>query len=100
GRAETAREPGERPRPEARPQVGHALADRAHFAFPEFGVSLFDRAEASVNLRQLRVLLGQRQRSVERGAVDLALQIGPVAPSRIFLGHLRLPFAAAGDPTG
>ena len=56
-------------------------------AFPELGMRLLDRAEAGVDLRQLGVLLGLRQGSVERGAVDLALQIGGVALPRIFLGH-------------
>jgi hypothetical protein len=68
-----------------------ALTDRIDLAFPELGVRLLDRAEASVDLRQLGVLLGLRHRSVERGAVDLALQIGLVALARIFLGHFRFP---------
>ena len=49
---------------------------------------LLDRAQASVNLRQLGVLLSLRQRSVERGAVNLPLQIGGVALLRIFLWHV------------
>jgi hypothetical protein len=67
------------------------LADRPDLAFPEFGMRLLDRAEASVDLRQLRILLGLRQRPVKRGAVDLALQIGLVALARIFFGHFSFP---------
>jgi hypothetical protein len=91
GRTKTARQPSERPHPKARPQARHALADRPDLAFPELGMRLLDRAEASINLRQLWVLLGLRQRSVERGAVNLPLQIGLVALARIFLGHFRFP---------
>jgi hypothetical protein len=94
GRTETARQPSERPRPEARPQARHALADRPDLALPKLGMRLLDRAEASVDLRQLGVLFGLRQRSVERGAVDLPLQIGGVALARIFLGHLAFPVAS------
>ena len=90
-RTETARQPSERPRPKARPQARHALTDRPDLAFPEFGMRLLDRAEASINLSQLGVLLGLRQRSVERGAVHFALQIGPIALSRIFRRHLQVP---------
>src|ERR1700680_469647 len=88
GRTEAARQPGEPPRPKARPQARHALADGPDLAFPELGMRLFNCAGASINLRELWVLLGLRQRSVKRGAVDLALQIGLVALARIFFGHL------------
>src|SRR5207237_6563488 len=97
-RAETARQPGKRARPEARPQARHALPHRADLAFPELGMCVLDRREASINLRQFRVLLGLRQRAVKRRAVDLSLQVGPVALPRIFLVHLRFSLAAAGKP--
>ena len=48
---------------------------------PVLGMSLLDRREALVDLRQLRVLLGLRESPVEGRAVDLALKIGRVAPS-------------------
>src|SRR6202008_2256488 len=74
GRTKTARQPGKAPRPKARPQSRHALTDRIDLAFPELGMRLLDRAEASINLSQLGLLLGLRQRSVERRAVDMPLQ--------------------------
>ena len=64
------------------------VIDRRDVALPVLGVGLLDRRQASVNLRQLRVLLGLRQGAVEGRAVDLALKIGRVAPSWIFFGHL------------
>jgi hypothetical protein len=90
-RTETARQPSKAPRPEARPQARRALTDHTDLALPKLGMRFLDGAEASINLRQLGVLLGLRQRSVERGAVNLPLQIGLVALARIFLGHFRFP---------
>ena len=90
-RTETARQPSKAPRPEAGPQARHALTHRTDLALPELGMRLLDGAEASINLRQLGVLLGLRERPVERRAVDLALQIGPIALSRIFRRHLQVP---------
>src|SRR5262249_23956805 len=87
GRAEAAREPGQRPRPKAGTQFRHALIDRRYVVPPVLGMSLLDRPQAVVNLRQSRVLLGLRQRPIEGRAVDLALKIGRVAPSWIFFRH-------------
>jgi hypothetical protein len=50
-------------------------------------MSLLDRRQAVVNLRQLPVLLGLCERPIEGRAVDLALKIGRVAPSWIFFRH-------------
>jgi hypothetical protein len=59
------------------------MIDRLDVVLPIFGVRSLDRREAPIDLRQLRVLLGLREGAVEGGAVDLALKIGGVAPSRI-----------------
>src|SRR5208282_6861649 len=74
---------GERSRPETGAQLRHVLMNRRDVVLPVLGVGLLDRRQASVNLRQLGVLLGLRQGSVEGGNVDLALKIGGVAPSRV-----------------
>ena len=81
GRSKAAREPGESPRPKAGTQFRHALIDRRDVVPPVLGMSLLDRRQAVVDLRQLRVLLGLRESPVEGRAVDLALKIGRVAPS-------------------
>ena len=91
GRAEAAREPGQRPRPKTGPQFRHALIDRRDVVSPVLGMSLLDRRQTVVNLSQLRVLLGLRESPVEGRAVDLTLKIGGVAPSWIFFGHLGRP---------
>ena len=87
GRAESARKPGQRARPKAGPQFRHTLIDRRDVVPPVLGMSLLDRRQAVVNLRQLRVLLGLRENPVEGRAVNLALKIGRVAPSSILFRH-------------
>src|SRR6516165_7444736 len=93
GWAKAARKPGERARPKARTQPWHNIIDRRDMVLPVLGVRILDRRQASINLRQLRVLLGLRQGSVKGGTVDLTLKIGRVAPSWIFLRHLEAPCA-------
>ena len=88
-RTEAAGEPSERPRPEAGAQRRHAPIDRLDMALPILGMSFFDRRQTPVYLGQLRVFLGLRQGPVKCGAVDLALQVGGVAPPRVLFRHRR-----------
>ena len=84
-RAETARQPSERPRSKARMELWQALTDRLDFASPELGMRLLHRPETGVDLRQFRVLFGFRKGPVERRPVDLALQVGGITPLGVSL---------------
>jgi hypothetical protein len=87
GCAKAACEPGKRARPKAGTQGRHALIDRRDVISPILRVSLLDGRQTLVDLCQLRIFLGLRQGPVEGRAVDLALKIGGIAQSRIFLRH-------------
>src|SRR5262245_55201019 len=84
---EAAGEPSERPRPKAVAQRRHALIDGLDMALPIFGMSLLDRRQTPVYLGQLRIFLGLRQGSVERGAVDFTLKVGSIASPRLVFRH-------------
>ena len=86
-RPEAARQPGQRPGAPAEPQPPGMDADAVELLAPEFSMRLLDRGEPAVDFLQARVALHVGQRTVERGAVDLALQIGAVAGLGVVVGH-------------
>src|SRR5437899_5674255 len=64
-------------------------ADAVKLLAPEFGMRLLDRGEPAVNLLQARIALCVRKGAVERGAVDLSLQIGAVTRCGVVIWHPR-----------
>ena len=61
GGAEATRQPFERPGPETRAQLRHALTEGLDLALPELGMRRLDRRKAGVDPGELRVFLGLGQ---------------------------------------
>src|SRR5947207_2219428 len=78
-RTEAPRQPSQPAAAPARPRAGRIDPDPAQLPAPELGMRLFDRGEAPVDLRQMRVGFGFCEGAVKGGAVDLAAQVAPVA---------------------
>src|SRR5437868_3984319 len=62
-------------------------ADAVELLAPEFGMAFLDRGEPAVDVLQARIGFGVGERAVERGAVDLALQIGAVTRCGFSVRH-------------
>ena len=80
GRQDKARskppgKPDQRTGAPIRPPRRRCHAQPVELLFPELGMRLLDRGKTAVDLGEMRVLLGGGQRAVERGAVDLSLQV-------------------------
>src|SRR6185437_5970853 len=77
-RSEAARQPSQSARPPPQAQAPGMRADAVELLAPEFGMAFLDRGEPAVDVLQPRVGFRVGERAVERGAVDLALQIGAI----------------------
>ncbi len=87
--SEAACDPGEHPRAPADDAAGGSGAEAIEPAAPEQRMRLLDRGEAAIDLLELRLGLGLGERPIERGAVDLALEIAAIAADRVALAHRR-----------
>jgi len=88
-RPEAARQPGERAGAPAEPQPPGPRADAVELLAPEFGMPFLDRGEPAVDFPEAGIGFRVGQRTIERGTVDLASQIGAVARRGIVIGHRR-----------
>src|SRR5262249_19571166 len=86
-RAEATSEPGEHAGPPARLKLADICADAAELIAPELRMGFFHRREAAIDLAQMRILLRLGERAIKGGAVDFALEIGPVAAGGVFVVH-------------
>ena len=64
-----------------------AGADTIELATPEFGVTLLDRGQPSINFLQSRVRFDIGEGSIQAGAVVFALKVCAIARGVITLGH-------------
>src|SRR5438552_1250613 len=62
-------------------------ADAVELLAPEFGMAFLDRGEPAVDIFQARIGFSIGKRTIERGAVDLALQIGAVTRCGFTVRH-------------
>ena len=62
----------------------------AELLLPKLRMGLLDRGQPAIDLGEMRVALGLGQCAVERGAVDLASKIRPVAANSVALAHKAL----------
>src|SRR5205823_10897626 len=76
--SEAARQPRQSARAPAESQAPGMRADAVELLAPDFGMAFLDRGEPAVDVLQARIGFGVGERTVESGAVDLALQIGAV----------------------
>ena len=79
-------EPGKDPGPPTRLQPADVDADPPELLAPEFGMGLLDGSQTVVDLAEMRIALRRREGAVERGAIDLALKIGPIAAGGLLIG--------------
>src|SRR5512142_2828968 len=86
-RTEAARQPGEDSRAQTGAIAVSAFSDLRELLAPERGVLFLDRSEAMIDLPHLRGLFAFAKRAIERGAVELALQIAAVTFGFFLLRH-------------
>src|SRR6185437_4759153 len=86
-RAELAREPGEDARAQTGTVTAGAFTDFRELLAPQRGVLFFDCGEAAIDFAHLRGLFALGQRAIERGAVELVLQIAAVTFGFVLIGH-------------
>src|SRR5689334_8282987 len=86
-RTEAPRQPGEDSGAQTGAIAISAFPDLGELLTPERSVLFLDRGEAIIDLAHLRRIFALGKRAIERGAVELPLQIAAVTFGFLLVGH-------------